>query len=480
MTDRDVTALLERAVADVVPRERRPTDAVLARAAARPGARVRKALAGLVGVALVGGGAVVVATGGEDDGRTVDAPKPLRLTVDPPAGWAVVDRPTAVDCTAELAPRTIYRDATIGDLSSCGASGPTVTGPVLAMGRLEQPAAETVRALGTATAAGGIPGFATGFDSAVATITWVAAGGSGDLGYVALAPRAGDEVDAFPDPYGFAFASMSPEALDAADRVTARGYLPRVPVLPEQVSAVDLRAELVNVDPAPGGRVLGPPAVADVLAELTPAPDAAECGPVQAYRTFHLQDARTGRWSRLDVTDDGAGCRTAVSELGGSARITGDPVSVAAANFAAPRAEIAAGAETVRAHGLAVSVPDGWDVVRGATLDPCTLRRPSVVVSGEFRPGCALDARPSHPYVWVTDRALEQDRFTGDYGFESRPRKIDDVVGTTVTWTGEELDLAGHLVEGLLGTPAEGAGRVLVVGLDREQSRGIRESAGRG
>jgi hypothetical protein len=125
-------------------------------------------------------------------------------------------------------------------------------------------------------------------------------------------------------------------------------------------------------------------------------------------------------------------------------------------------------------------VPDGWDVVRGARLDPCTLRRPSVVVSGEFRPGCALGARPSHPYVWVTDRALEQDRFTGDYGFESRPRKIDDVVGTTVTWTGEELDLAGHLVEGLLGTPAEGAGRVLVVGLDREQSRGIRESAGRG
>jgi hypothetical protein len=80
----------------------------------------------------------------------------------------------------------------------------------------------------------------------------------------------------------------------------------------------------------------------------------------------------------------------------------------------------------------------------------------------------------------VTDRQLEQDRFTGDYGFESRPRKLDDVVDTTVTWTGEELDLAGHLVEGLLGTPAEGPGRVLVVGLDRDQSAGIRESVGRG
>ena len=60
----DITELLERAVADVAPAERRPTDAVLRLAESRRlGSRLRKALAGLVGVVVIGGGVAVVATG---------------------------------------------------------------------------------------------------------------------------------------------------------------------------------------------------------------------------------------------------------------------------------------------------------------------------------------------------------------------------------------------------------------------------------
>lgn len=480
--DRDITAMLERAVADVVPAERRPTDAVLTRAAARPTARLRKYLAGLAGVALIGGGAVVVATGSDDNGRVVDTPKPLRLTVEPPAGWSAVDRPVAVDCTTELAPRTIYRDATIGDLSQCGDTGPTVTGPVLLVGRLDPRVAELVRVLGTAvTAADGLPAFATGFDTVASTIVWVPAGDHGDQAYVALAPRSPGDEDAFSDPYGVAFPSAAREVLGAAGRVTARGDVARRLVLPDRVSALDLRVENLNVDPGPGGRVVEPSAVADVLAALAPAADATACGPVESYRTFHLQDAASGRWSRVDVTDDGTGCRTAVSELGGSARITGDPVAVANEGATPPAAPVGADAQVVRAHGLAVSVPDGWDVVRTPSLDPCTLAGPSVVVADEFAPSCHL-ARPHHPYLWLTSRPLEDDRFVSDYGLESRPtsREVVDTSGLAVTWTGDSLELADQMVDGLLGVPAGGSGRLFVAGLDSEQSAGLRESVGRG
>jgi hypothetical protein len=484
MTDRDVTALLERAVADVVPIERRPTDAVMARAAARPSARLRKYLAGLVGVVVVGGGAVVVATGSDDDGRTVDAPKPLRLTVAPPEGWSAVDRPVAVDCTTELAPRTVYRDATIGDLSSCRDGGPVPAGPVLLVGRLDPAAAEEMRVVGSVTTAAGLPAYASAYDTAAAVVTWLPTGDHGDVAYTLIAPHGDDDVPGFTDLVGAGTWRAPREALAVAAQVTARGDVASEPVLPAEVSAVDLRPEPVNVDPEPGARVLDPAAVRAVVEALRSTGGGPGCGEPASARTLHVQDARTGRWSRVDVTDDGTGCRTVVSELGGSARITGDPVAVAGEAAEAPSAALATDAETVRAHGLAVAVPTGWAVERRAVLDPCTLRRPSVVVAHEFRPSCAVSTymRPTHPYVWLTERALEEVRFTSDYGLEVRPRgrNLLDRSGLAVTWTVESLDLAGQLVDGLLGVPAEGTGRVLVVGLDEDQSAGIRESVGRG
>jgi hypothetical protein len=482
MTDRDITALLERAVADVVPTERRPTDAVLARAAARPWARLRKAVVGLVGVAVVGGGAVVVATGGEDDGRTVDAPKPLRLTVAPPEGWSVVDQPVRADCATELAPRTVYRDAAIADLGSCPEGGQVPDGPVLLVGRLDPALAESVRVYGSVTRAAGLPAYAVAYDAAAAVVTWLPVGGHGDVGYTLVAPRGEADVPAFTDLTGAGTWTAPREALAVADRVSARGDVARDLVLPREVSAVDLRPEPVNVAAHPGARVLAAGEVEAVVGALRGAAGQPACGEAATARTLYVQDAATGQWSRVDVTDDGTGCRTAVSELGGSARVTGDPVAVASASSTAPTLTVSDRA--VLAHGLSVRLPDGWDVVRGAGLDPCTLRRPSVVVADTFRPTCAASTyeRPTHPYVWVTARPLEQDRFTSDYGFVSRPKKPEVVErgGLSVTWTGEELELSGQLVEGLLGTPADGSGRVLVVGLDRDQSRGIRESVGRG
>ncbi|MGH8891736.1 MAG: hypothetical protein ACRDWY_00265 [Actinomycetes bacterium] len=487
--DPHITAFLERAVSDVVPAERRPTDAVLARAAGRGTARLRRLLAGLLGAAVVGGGAVVVATG-SDDGTVVEPPRPLRLTVTPPQDWSAVDAPLEVTCDTQLAPRTVYRAATIGRLESCGEGGGlTVSGPALLVGRVERSTAEQIRAVGSPVSAAGLPGFAVAYDTAAAYVVWVPAGDNGDLGYAVVAPRGPDDVPVFRDLSGAGTWSVSPEALDAAARVTARGDVARRLVLPGEVAAVDLRQEPVNVDPEPGARVLDPEGARAVRAELAVS-HAGRCGEPLSSRTLHLQDGRTGRWSRVEVTEDAAGCRTAVSELGGSARITGDPVAVATSRGAQPRAEVTAEAQVVRAHGLTVAVPAGWEVVRAPLVDPCVLRHASIVVADALDPTCFLEsrARPTWPYLWLTRRALEDDRFRTDSGMLLGPGSEQVIRGADldVTWTGEYL-VIGHTsalgpatVEAILGRPSTGPGRLLVAGLDSTESEDLRRSVGAG
>jgi hypothetical protein len=198
----DITELLERAVEDVVPAERRPTDAVLRLADSRRlGSRIRKALAGLVGVAVIGGGAVVVATGNDDRDRETEPPRPLTLEVDLPTGWSEVSRPTVVDCTTRLNPRTIYRDATIGDLGSCGDRGPAVTGPTLLVGRLDPQVAEMVRTAGVAVPAAGTAGYVVGFDAASTFGVFLPVGSDRDVAYAVLAPHDPADEPAYGEPY---------------------------------------------------------------------------------------------------------------------------------------------------------------------------------------------------------------------------------------------------------------------------------------
>ena len=477
----DITQLLERAVADVTPAERRPADAVLRLAEGRRlGSRVRKALAGLVGVAVIGGGAVVVATGGQDDPDRdqTPAPRPIGLTVDIPDGWSAVEESRVIDCTTQLAPRTVYRDALIGELGSClPEQGITVDGPVLLVGHLTDPGvADQIRTSGTPVEAAGTTGWAVSFDAPFSYIVWLPAGAPGELAYAALAPRSEDDVRAYEDPLGYGTGSLPQELVDLVGTVTATGELPTDVVLPDTVAAVDLHVESANRGDGVGARILDPTAVEQVMATLDPPRSAAGCGPTQTARILHLQDAGTHRWVRVDVLDDGAGCRTIYSELGGSRQVSGDPVAVAAGLAEPQVATFGAAASTVQEHGLSVGVPEGWEVVRGRSVDPCTLAGPAVVVADALAPSCsaAQYARPTHPFVWVTSTRVEGMRIYTD------DRTVVPVDGSSpaasVRWTEVTLQMVRTTLTGLLGRPATGEGRLFVVGLDQQGSLPLRQS----
>jgi hypothetical protein len=457
----DITELLERAVADVVPAERRPTDAVLRLAESRRlGSRLRKALAGLVGVAVVGGGALVVATGSDDGDRDTTPPRPLTLQVDVPTGWSEVTRPTTVDCTTQIRPRTVYRDVSLGDLGYCRPGQPiSVTGPALLIGQLPADVAEMVRAVGTPVEAGGVPGYATSYDAEFSYVVWLPAGSEDDLGYAVVAPRTEDGAQAYEDRVGGGSPTLPQELVDLVGTVSARGDLPEDARLPAEVSAVDLRPGADNIAPAPGARVLdrsGIAAVVEALAGAGDGPGTEPCGAVDEVRTMHLQDARSHRWVRVDVLDDGTGCRTIRSELGGSRRVAGDPVRVATALAEPQHVDVEPTGARVAAHGISVPVPDGWRVVRAASVDPCTLAGPSVVVADRLSPSCAAAqyARPTHPYIWVTGTRIEDSRMFDPRG---------PTTGGQVRWREETLVVDDTTLTGQLGTPRAGDGRLLLV-----------------
>lgn len=461
----DITELLERAVADVTPAERRPTDAVLRLADSRRiSNRLRKALAGLVGLVVIGGGVAVVATGGPDDDRDrrTTPPRPVTLQVALPDGWSQVTGPSTIDCTTAITPRTIYRDATIGDLGYCRPKQPiSVTGPSLLIGQLPAGVAETIRAVGTPIEAGGVPGYATSYDAEFTYVVWLPAGTDSDLAYAAVAPRTEDGVQAYEDRVGGGGPAMPQELVDLVGTVTADGDLPADAVLPTEVAAVDLRLSADNVDPAPGARILDPSSVQQVVDALAPgsgaADGAADCGATATVRTLHLQDARTHRWVRVDVLDDGSGCRTVYSELGGRRQAAGDPVGLATALGEPQHVDVADSDPRQVAAGLDVPVPDGWRVVERASLDPCTLTGPTVIVADELAPSCAADLylRPTHPYLWVTGTAIEDRQAFDPIGRRSTRHGI--------AWRETTIDTGGTTLTGQLGRPATGEGRLLLV-----------------
>ena len=474
----DITELLERAVADVVPAERRPTDAVLRLAESRRlGSRIRKALAGLVGVAVIGGGAVVVATGSDDGDRETEPPRPLEYSVTVPDGWSVVESGQRLDCTTEIAPRTVYRDAAIQNLGYCmPQQAISVTGPSLLVGRIPADVAEQIRAVGTPIDAGGVPGYATAYDAPYSYAVWLPAGSHDDLAYAAIAPREPDADPAFDDLTGGSSAGFPAELLDVLGSVTAKGDLPRDVVLPEDVAAVDLRIEAANVGPEPGGRTTDPTAVARLLDELQPVPEGTSpCGAAVGARTMHLQDARSHRWVRVDVLEDRSGCRTVVSELGGRRQVAGDPVRVVTEADQPRVADVAADSERVTVPGLSVPVPAGWSVVRAAIVDPCTLAGPAVVVAEDLDPSCwaELYARPLHPFVWVRSDQAPGLRLSVD------DRSVDPQ-GGDVRWTQQTRDAGGVAVQGYLGQVGNEGPAAFVVGLDEEGSAQLRAAVASG
>jgi hypothetical protein len=455
----DITELLERAVDDVVPAERRPTDAVLRLAESRRlGSRIRKALAGLVGVAVIGGGAVVVATGSDDGDRETDPPRPLTLQVDLPTGWSEVTRPTTIDCSSAIQPRTVYRDVSLGDLGYCRPEQPiSVTGPTLLIGQLPADVAEMVRALGTPVQAGGVPGYATSFDAEFSYVVWLPAGSEDDLGYAVVAPRTEDGVQAYEDKVGGGSPSLPQELVDLVGTVSAKGDLPADVQLPASVSAVDLRPSPDNIHPQPGARVLDRSSIDAVLDAMRgPRSGVTECEATETARTMHLQDARSHRWVRVDVLVDASGCRTIQSELGGRRQVAGDPVEAATALAQPQHVDVEPTDERLTDHGLSVPVPAGWRVVRAASVDPCTLAGPSVVVADELRPSCAAAqyARPTHPYLWVTGSRIEDRRMFDPLG---------PATGDQVRWREETLVVDDTTLTGQLGTPRTGDGRLLLV-----------------
>jgi len=470
----DITELLERAVADVAPSERRPTDAVLRLAESRAlGSRIRKALAGLVGVAVIGGGAVVVATGSDDTDRETAPPRPLTLQVDLPTGWSEVTRPTAVDCTSTIEPLTVYRDVALGDLGSCRpGQAISVTGPSLLIGQLPADVAETIRVAGAPVEAGGAPGWAVTFDAPFSYVVWLPAGSSDDLAYAAVAPSSrGEGEEPYRDLVGGGTTRLPAELVDLVSAVRARGDLATDAVLPATVSTVQLRQEPVNVSPAPGAWVSDRAAVAAVLDAMAPARDGAPaCGAAASVRTMHLQDAGSHRWVRVDLLDDGSGCRTIRSELGGSRQVSGDPVAVAVAADEPPAA-VVRGTERAEAGDLSVAVPSGWATVSAASVDPCRLAGPSVVVSDELAPSCwaVQYGRPTQPFVWVTTSDVDALR-TLDQG------RVQPKDGELV-WRLADLDLGDLMITGLAGSVPGRPGGIVIVGLTEDASADLRASA---
>ncbi len=476
----DITELLERAVADVTPAERRPTDAVLRLAESRRlGSRLRKALAGLAGLVVIGGGVAVVATGGQDDDgdRQTVPPRPLTLQVELPDGWRADTSSVVLKCTSTLAARTVYRNALIRDIGRCGEPGPTVPGPAILIGRLDPQLAEKVRATGVVVAAAGTAGYVVGFDTVSSFGVFLPVGEHDDTAYAVLAPHSQDDEPAYGDPYNVVpVPSLPTELIDVMSTVRATGDIDSELVLPDDVSDVRLQNEFLNVGAAPGAEVGSAGAVADVLAELASGRAAGEvCGAPVSGRTFWLHGSRPVRWTRLDVLVDDEGCRTAASELGGTRVISGDPVAVATDRGEARVTTIGNAASTVQEHGLSVAVPEGWEVVRSVTVDPCTLAGPSVVVADVLAPSCyaAQYTRPTYPFVWVTSNRLEAIRLFTD---DRTVVPVDPSPAASVRWTEVTLELPGSTMTGLLGVPETGTGRLFVSGLDQRASLGLRQT----
>jgi DNA-directed RNA polymerase specialized sigma24 family protein len=468
-----VQRLLSRA-ADVVPASTRPTDDVLDRADRAPSSWLRRhrlvAAGGLLAAALLVGS--VVALSGGDDQEDPPPPKPLRLTVDLPAGWRYDDSGLALTCTSSLQGRTVYRRATIGDLRCPAGQGPTVDGPVLVTGRLDPTLAERVRTSGSPSTIGNRPGWVEpGGDSPYAFATYLV-GGSDDLGYVVLAPHdSGPEEPVVPSLQGEDVWPVPVAALAAGSGVGVHGGdKPSPHVLPTAVRAVVLSTEPRSTGAAPGAKIWTEDGVREILRELRPAKRSeAPCDRPISARSLWLQ-REAGSWVRVDVTRDAAGCRAAVSELGGGARVAGDPVAMARViDEGEPRTQIDGDSEVVNRAGLSFVVPVGWQVTDDEGFDPCTATVPTVVLADGLSPSClhGLGQRPSQPYLWITSQPLEDMRLrtAGGVPLPGPSRRVHGRDGVPIRWSEERVDVDGAVLEGRLGVPPEGSGRLLLVGV---------------
>ena len=265
--------------------------------------------------------------------------------------------------------------------------------------------------------AAGTAGYVVGFDAVSSFGVFLPVGEHDDIAYAVLAPHSQDDEPAYGDPYNVVPVPTLPaELVDLVSTVRATGDVDAELVLPDEVSGVELQNEVLNVGAAPGARVSS----ADG-GRRTSSPSwsrrrrpASAAGTAGAGRTFWLQDARPPRWTRLDVLVDAAGCRTAVSELGGTRvhlRRPGGGGRGTPARRARRRRRHPA-THGRQAHGLSVAVPEGWQVVRDSTVDPCTLAGPSVVVADELAPSCyaALAARPTQPFALGDPEARSRSR----------------------------------------------------------------------
>lgn len=490
MTEDERIELFLTRAADVTPASTRPTDDVLLRADQKPFARMRRharvLIGGVVGCGLVAGGAVALSTG--DEPAPPPAPPPLRLTVDLPPGWRYDDSGLALTCASAstLVPLTVYRGATIGDLRCPAEQMPTVAGPVLVAGRLEPALAERVRTSGSPTSIGTRQAWVEpGGDAPYAFATYLV-GGTDDIGYAVVAPHgAGPEKLVVPSLQGEDVWSVPVEALAAGSRVRIRGGERLTQHrLPDDVRAVVLPPEAPDTGAALGGLIWSQSKARQILQALRPAKrQARPCDrPIRA-RTLWLQRLE-GSWVRVDVTTDAAGCQAGVSELGGSARVVGDPVALARVlDEGERRNNYSADSGVERAGVISFPVPDGWQVWREPTFDPCTAKTPTVVLSERVAPSCLMDVgqRAYQPFLWLTARPLEELRSTTDSGvpLAGRPRQVAGRDGVAIAWSQEMLVVDDVTLQGWLGIPAKGTGRLLLMGVPfRQGATGLQVLAG--
>ncbi len=476
MTDDERIEMLLTRAAQVTPTSNRPTDEILRRADQAPFARlrrhVRELIGGLVVCGLVAGGAVALSSG-DDPSPAPAPPRPVQLTVDLPPGWHYDDSGLALTCASNLTPRTVYRDATIGDLRCPGGEGPTMTGPVLVAGRVDRVLADRVRTSGSPTTVGNRAAWVEqGGDAPYAFATYVVAG-TDDVGFAVVAPHGtGPEKPVVPSLQGEDVWRVPIEALTAASGVGVRGGERfRQHQLPHDVRAVVLTIEPRSVNAAPGGLVWTQRNARKVLRDLRPARRSLPpCGKPISARTFWLQRLN-GSWVRVDVTTDAAGCRAALSELGGVGRVAGTPAATARLlDEGEPRNQVTEQSETLPVGDVTFTVPDGWQVVRDADFDPCTATTPTVVLADSLAPTCLVDVgqRAYQPYLWMTTRPLEESRLRTASGavLPVRSRPVVGRDGTTLRWSEEVLNVDGTIFHGWLGTPAGGgSGRLLLMGV---------------
>ncbi|NHC13070.1 hypothetical protein [Motilibacter deserti] len=477
--DARMLELLERAVSDVTPRSVHPTDDVLARAArsplARLSGRLRALLGAVVAFAAIGGGAYAFSTAGDPDEPAPSPPVTLDATL--PAGWTYDDSGITVRCGTVLAPRTVYRGATVEDVTQCGQDElPGVTGPVLVVGTVSADAREALAVLGTPALVNGRAARVLTIGDSPVDVAVYALAGDASAGYLVAAPAGADVEPVGPSLQDGADLTVAAEALALTGQVRASGGAEPELVLPAQVSSVYLAPGVTGEGDDAPAYVRDPAAVERVLAALRP-PDAFRegCPTPETGRSLWLQDASSGRWSRVVVTTAQGLCRTAWSELGGRGPV-GDPLRVVREldeGVAVPA--VGPAAETVAAAGLSAVVPAGWDVARGPEFDPCTALRPTVVLGARVLPSCDVrhGARPHQPYLWLAPEPLERGRMRTDSGMvlagdpTARPARE----GGTVSWSDEELlDVGGVTLDGRLGVPERGDGRFLLVGLPDERA----------